>query len=291
VVGEPVDFTGMHFARRRFVSAGYFQVLGIPLLAGETCRMNTDPKQEYQALVNKAFADRYLPARNPIGREILLHPREGGQAMRIVGVVNNAHEEGYAADIEPTVYACGYLRWLPDSDFLILTRSQPATMARAVRETIHSIEPGRAVYSVRPLADALADTLSQQRFRTMLVAAFSSIALTLATIGLYGVMTYMVTRRTREFALRMALGATRGQVAAEIARSAGTLTIAGGAIGALLAVFFSKILSSWLTGIRVSDVVAYSSAAGVLLFAALVACFIPGRRATSVNLTEALRDQ
>lgn len=291
VAGEPVDFTGMQFARRRIVTAGYFQALGIPLSAGETCRMNTDPKQEFQALVNQAFADRSLPARNPIGRELLLHPQEGGQAMRIVGLVNNVHEEGYAADIEPTVYACGYLRWLPDSDFLIRTRSPPASMARAVRETIHSIEPGRAVYSVRPLADALADTLSQQRFRTMLVAAFSSMALTLATIGLYGVMAYMVARRTREFALRMALGATRGQVAAEIARSAGTLTITGGAIGVLLADFFSKILSSWLTGIRVSGVVAYSSAAGVLLFAALVACIIPGRRATSVNLTEALRDQ
>jgi putative ABC transport system permease protein len=104
-------------------------------------------------------------------------------------------------------------------------------------------------------------------------------------------MTYMVARRTREFALRMALGATHGQVAAEIARSAGTLTITGGAIGFLLAVLCSRILSSWFTGIRVSDVVAYSSVAGVLLFSALVACIIPGQRATSVNLTEALPDQ
>ena len=290
IVGEPADRTGMHFARRRFVTAEYFQTLGIPLSAGDTCRMNADPRHEFQALVNKVFADRYLPGREPIGRDILLRPGESGPPMRIVGVVNDAHEEGYARDIEPTVYACGYLRWLPDSDFLIRTRSQPATMARAVRESIHTIEPGRAVYSARPLADALSETLSQPRFRTMLVTAFSSIALILAAIGLYGLMAYMVVRRAREFALRMALGATRGQVAAEILRSAGTLTVTGGAIGILLAVFFSKLLSSWLAGIRVSDVIAYSSAAGVLFLAALVACFIPGRRATSINLTEALRE-
>jgi putative ABC transport system permease protein len=290
IVGEPANPRGMHFVRRRFVTAGYFQTLQIPLSAGETCRMNTDPKEEFQALVNKAFADRYLTGQHPIGRDIVLHPQESSQQMRIVGVVNNVHEEGYASDIEPTVYACGYLRWLPDSDFLIRTRG-PRGMARSAREAIHVADPGRAVYSVRPLEDALSDTLSQQRFRTMLVGAFSFVALTLAAIGLYGVMAYMVARRTREFALRMALGATRGQIASEIARSAGRVTMTGAAVGTLLAVLVSRILSSWLTGIGISDVFAYSCAAGVLLPAALFACLIPGRRATMINLTEALREQ
>jgi predicted permease len=290
VLGEPDDPTGTHSVRKRMVTAGYFQTLEIPVLAGATCRMNTDPKEEFQALVNRAFADRYLIGRDPIGRNIVLHPQESSQSMKIVGVVENVREEGFAREVEPTVYTCGYLRWLPDSDFLVRTRIEPGTMAHVVRETIHKIEPGRAVYSVRPLADALSDTLSQQRFRSMLVGAFSFIALTLATIGLYGVMAYMVARRTREFAVRMALGATRGQIAVEIARSAGTLVITGSTVGVMFAVLVSRIISSWLTGIRVSDVIAYSSAAGVLLLAALLACVIPGRRAASINPTDALRE-
>ena len=291
ILGEPDDPAGTHSTRRRIVTAGYFPTLEIPLLSGAACRMSTETKEEFQAFVNKAFADRYLPGRAPLGREIILHPQENSRPMRIVGVVENVHEEGYAREVEPTVYACGYLRWLPDSDFLVRTRTEPGTMARAVRETIRTIEPGRAVYSVRPLADALSDTLSQQRFRTMLVGGFSFIALTLAAIGLYGVMAYMVARRTREFAVRIALGATRGQIAAEIARSAGTLMITGSAVGIVVAVIASRILSSWLAGIHISDMIAYLSAASVLLLAALLACVIPARRATSISPTDALREQ
>ena len=101
----------------------------------------------------------------------------------------------------------------------------------------------------------------------------------------------MVGRRAREFALRMALGATRGQIAAEIAWAAGTLTITGGAGGTLLAVLFSRVLSGWLTGVRLVDIIAYSSPTAVLLLAALLACVIPGRRAALINPTEALREQ
>jgi len=253
--------------------------------------MNPDPKEEFQALVNQAFVQRYLPGRDPLGRSIMLHPQENGTAMKIVGVVANAREEGYAAEMEPIVYSCGFLRWFPDAHFLIRTERTPVTLAHAVRESIHEIDPGRAVYSLLPLSDALSETLSQQRFRAMLVSAFSAIALTLAAIGLYGVMTYMVAQRTREFGVRIALGASPAQIAREIARSAGMLIVAGGAIGILLAVLVSKLLGSQFAGIHTSDPTAYLTAAGVLIGAAIVACLVPGRRATSLSPTEALREQ
>jgi putative ABC transport system permease protein len=293
LVGDAVDQTGAHFARRRIVTARYFQSVGIPVLAGETCRMDPSRHEEYQALVNKAFADRYGSEHDPIGREIVLGPQESSSAVKIVGVVGNAreggYEDGYSQPVQPIVYSCGFLRWLPDSDFLIRTGGQPAMLARAAREAIHEIEPNRAVYSVQPLTDALSDTLSQNRFRTLLVSAFSVIALMLAAIGLYGVMTYMVSLRTREFGIRLAFGASPPMIAVEILRSACVLAIVGGAVGLTLAAATSRVLGALISGVRPTDPLAYAWAAGVLLGAALIACLNPGLRAMSVNPIEALR--
>jgi putative ABC transport system permease protein len=228
--------------------------------------------------------------RDPVGRQIILGPQESSASIKIVGVVGNAREEGYSHPIEPIVYSCGFLRWLPDSDFLIQTAGQPATLARAAREAVHAIDPGRAVYSVQPLADALSGTLSQNRFRTGLVGAFSVIALTLAAIGLYGVMTYMVSQRTREYGIRLAFGASPATIAVEIIRSASVLAVAGGAVGLMLAAMASRVLGALISGVGPTDPVTYLSAAGVLFGAALVACLSPGWRAMSVDPIEALRN-
>jgi ABC-type antimicrobial peptide transport system permease subunit len=211
--------------------------------------------------------------------------------MKIVGLVDNAREEGYASDIEPVIYACGFLRWLPDSDFLVQMQADPATFVHAIREAVHSIEPARAVYSVQTLSDALSDTLWHQRFRTKLLGGFSSIALILAAVGLYGVLAYMVAQRTREFGVRIALGATRAQIGTEIVRSAGPLIAAGLTSGIVVAAVVAKLMRSLLAVTSISDVAVYSSAAGVLLGAAALACVIPGRRATSISPTAALREQ
>ena len=290
VAGEAVDQTGAHFVRRRMVTARYFQSLSIPLLAGDTCRMSSDPQEEYQAVVNKAFVDRYLVGRDPIGREIIFGPQESSASIKIVGVVGNAREEGYTQPIEPIVYACGFLRWFPDSDVLIRTDGQAAMLARAARDAIHAIEPGRAVYSAQPLTDALSATLSQHRFRTLLVSAFSALALTLATIGLYGVMIYSVSLRTREFGIRLALGSSPSTIAIEILRSAGTLAVAGGAAGLVLAVLLSRVLAAVVTGVRYVDTTAYLLATGVLFGAALIGCLGPSWRAFSVDPMDVLRE-
>jgi ABC-type antimicrobial peptide transport system permease subunit len=204
--------------------------------------------------------------------------------------VADAREDGHGAEPQPLIYSCGFVRYWPDSDFLIQTR-KPLALANAVREAIRTIEPSRPVYSVRPLPDALRAALSQVRFRTLVVSLFSIMAVALAAIGLYGVMAYMVSQRIREIGLRVALGARPGQVVAEILRSGGALAGAGAVAGIVLAASASRLVTALLYGVRPSDVMTYVSATGVLLVVALLACLIPSKRATSIDATEALREQ
>lgn len=239
--------------------------------------------------MNRSFADHYFAARDPLGRTILQGP-QGDTASKIVGVVADAREDGHGREPQPLIYACGYLRYWPDSDFLIQS-SNPVAIANAVRAAMRMLEPSRPVYSVRPLTDALRGALSQVRFRTLLVSLFSMLALTLAAIGLYGVMAYMVSQRTREIGIRMALGARPGQILGEILRSGSVLTGAGALAGIALAALTSRLLTTLLYGVRPTDVTTYLSAVGLLVAVGLLACLIPGRRATSIDPTQALREQ
>jgi predicted permease len=289
IEGEPSPDGTLRFATWRIVTAAYFQTLGIPILEGRSCLMTTDAQRPFEVLVNQSFANLHFPGRNPVGMTILGGP-QGDSAPKIVGIVADAREDGHGKEPQPLIYSCGFLRFWPDSDFLIQTRN-PLALAGAAQETIRKIEPSRPVYSVHPLTDALQDALSQTRFRTLLVSLFSMMALTLAAIGLYGVMAYMVSQRTREIGIRVALGARPGQIVGEIMRSGGVLALAGAAVGIALAAAASRMLSTLLYGVRPSDITSYLSATAVLLGVALLACLIPGRRATSIDPTQALREQ
>jgi putative ABC transport system permease protein len=289
IAGEPSPDGAVQFAGWRIVTAGYFQTLGIPILAGQTCRMTTDPNQAFEALVNRSFAARYFQGRDPIGRTVFGGPI-GNSMPKIVGVVADVKEDGAGRDTAPVIYACGYLRYWPDSDILVRTAGRPAAMANAVREAIRVIEASRPVYAVRPLTEALDSTLAQNRFRTVLVSLFSAMALTLAAIGLYGVMAYMVTQRTKEIGVRVALGARPGQILSEVLRSGGKLTLAGAIVGIVLAALASRFAGTLLYGIRSFDTATYLGAAGVLIAVALLACLIPGRRATAIDPVQALRE-
>lgn len=239
--------------------------------------------------MNRSFAGRYFPGRNPIGRTILQGP-QGDSATRIVGLVADVREDGPGIAPQPMIYGCGFLRYWPDSDFLVQTRS-PLRLTNAVRQAIRETEPSRPVYSVRPLADALRGALAQTRFRTLLVTLFSVLALTLSAVGLYGVMAYMVSQRRREIGIRVALGARPGRILGEIVRSGGTLAGAGAAAGILLAAAGAKLLGALLYGVRPSDIVSYLVATAVLFGVALLACLVPGKRAASIDPNEALRQQ
>jgi predicted permease len=288
IEGEASPDGRLRFATWRIVTAGYFKTADIPILSGRTCRMTSDFKTPFEALVNQSFVNRYFTGRSPIGHNILKGP-QGDAAARITGVVADAREDGYGVPPQPLIYACGYLRYWPDSDYLIQA-GNPAAIAIAVRKVIREMEPSRAVYAVRPLSEALGAALSEVRFRAAVVSLFSLLAIVLAAIGLYGVMAYMVSQRTREIGVRVALGARPSQIVGSLLRSAGVLAGAGIAIGIALAALAHRMVSTLLYGVRSFDAGAYLAAIGVLLAVALVATLIPVRRALSIDPTQALRE-
>jgi predicted permease len=289
IAGEPSPNGTVRFATWRVVTDRYFDTVGLSILEGRTCRMSQDPKQPFEVLVNRSFAERYFDGRTAIGH-ILGQGILGDLSGHIVGVVSDAREDGQAADPQPLVYACGFLLYWPDSNYLIQS-SSPAAMVQAAQKAIREVEPSKPIYAVLPLSGALHGALAQTRFRTLLVSLFSMMALVLAAVGLYGVMAYMVSQRTREIGIRVALGARTGQIVGEILRSGGTLAGLGAAAGIVLAAMISKTLASMLYGVRPSDLSTYSSAVSVLLGVALLACLIPSRRAALIDPTEALREQ
>ncbi|MPZ21471.1 MAG: FtsX-like permease family protein [Luteitalea sp.] len=289
IVGERSPDGTRQFAGWRIVTAGYFETVGIPIVLGNTCRMSRDPKRPFEALVNRRFAERYLGGRDPMGRTLRRGPI-GDAEPRIVGVVADAREEGPASEPAPLIYACGFLHYWPDAYFLIRGRGDPAGMAATVRDAVRRVEPSRPIYAVRPLSEALQGTLAQYRFRTLLISLFSAMALTLAAVGLYGVMAYLVTARTKEIGLRVAIGARPSQILSEILKSGGTLTAAGVLLGSIVAGATSHTAGSLLYGVEPFDAATYLAAVGALVAVALVACLIPGRRAATIDPTRALRE-
>ena len=289
IAGEQSSDGTLRFATWRVVTSDYFRTVGIPILSGQSCRMKTSAAEPFELLVNSAFAGRYFTGRDPIGHR-LTQGIAGDLQARIVGVVANSREDGPGAAPQPLIYACGYLRFFADSEYLVQVRN-PAASAATVRRAVQQLEPARTVYSVRPLTDALHGALSQTRVRTLLVGIFSLMALTLSAIGLYGVMAYMVSLRTREIGVRIALGAAQTQVLAEIVRSGIVLAAAGVIAGIAIAAAMSRFLTKLLFGIPPTDALSYLAAASVLFTVALIACLIPGRRATAIDPAQALRAQ
>jgi putative ABC transport system permease protein len=288
IAGEVPAGGTLQFAGWRIVTAEYFQTLAIPIVTGRTCRMSMDPQRAFEAVVNRSFVDRYLQGRDPIGRTIQGGPI--GESMPIiVGVAADAKEDGASNEVAPVIYACGYLRYWPDSDILLRTAGDPASMINATRTAIRALEPARPVYAMRSLMEAIDNALAQERFRAVLVGLFSAMALTLAAVGLYGVTAYTVSQRTREIGVRVALGARPGQIVSDILASGGRLAAAGAASGVLLSAGASRFVGVLVYGVPYLDAAAYLGAVAILIAVALLACLIPARRATSIDPVQALR--
>jgi putative ABC transport system permease protein len=275
------------FADSQAISPDYFQVMGIPILAGETCRLSGAEKAPDYALVNRAFAEQYFPGMDPIGQHLKL----GYGQPEIVGVTADVREHGYAKPPRPVIYSCGLPGFVPDPVYLVKTAGAPAQLSESVRKTMQALEPARAVYDARPLTDVLALTLDSRRFQRTLLVLFGIAALLLATVGLYGVMSFYVSQRTREMGLRAALGARPEQILRLVFRQGASVTGAGIATGLIAAAVVTRSIGSLLFGVQPIDPATFTLAAALLAGVAALAVWIPARRATQIDPMAALREE
>ncbi|MFZ0593307.1 MAG: ABC transporter permease, partial [Bryobacteraceae bacterium] len=223
-------------ADSRWVSPGYFAVVRIPVLAGEGCQDNW---QGSNVVVNRSFATTYFGDSPAIGHHLVVSPDPLNLGPReIRGVVADAREQGINREPMPTVYGCVNV---PDPNrfYLIRTHGQPMAMAHAIRQKLHEIEPGRSVFDFAPLEERISDSFAETRLRTVLLAVFAALALSLASIGLYGTLSYFVTIRQREIGLRLALGALRGQIVKSFVGQGLWVSVLGSVAGLCLAAVFA----------------------------------------------------
>lgn len=292
-------------ASNDFVMGDYFRAMRIPLLAGRAFTTADDrPDAPLVAVVNQSAARQYWPGRNPLGRRLRMggDPKSTRPLITVIGIVGDVHQGPLDATVAPQMYepmpqfqrqfepklqaAIGLLSGM---QVVLRTAGDPA-MARAdLERTVHGLDPLLAVTSVHTMDEVVAQTELSRRFNTAVLSAFAGIALALALLGIYGVLAFSVTERTREIAIRMALGATREDVERRTLRQALFLGIAGVAAGLAAAAGLTRYLASLLYGVKPLDPAAIAGAALVLLACAALAGWIPARRAAGVEPMEALR--
>ncbi len=277
------------FAHGRAVSPGYFRTLGIPVVGGSTCDEQAAPVAS-RALITRSFADRFFAGTEPIGHELTAAGFPAGHIITIVGVVGDVRESGVRRVPEPVVYWCGYSGYWPDPHFLIRTSPTRQVGIGEIRAALLQLEPKRAVYAVTPLGEVLAGSVSQQRANTILLSLFAAMALALSAVGLYGVMSQLVTVRQREFGVRLALGAQPAHVMSTVGRQAAW--IAGSGIGVGLAAAFgaAHLMTAMLFGVAPRDPLTFTAVPLVLAVVAAAATLAPVRRASRVDPMQALRD-
>jgi putative ABC transport system permease protein len=286
VEGQPIPPTGERpIAEFRTVSLGYFSALGIPLRAG---RLFTDDdfKQQNTTVINETMARRFWPQGDAVGKRINLCSLDPKPCWTtIIGITGNVHQ--YGLDHSPTydVYYVG--GWTPY--FIVHTASDPLRIATAVAEVVHRFDANLPVTQVMTLDQLVSDSVSPRRFSSALVAIFAGLALLLAAIGIYGVMSYTVSRRTQEIGVRMALGAQLSSVRRMILGQTLRLTLLGVGIGLVAAFAVARFLTSLLFGIGIYDPVTFLGVAALLVAVALTASYIPARRAMRVDPIVALR--
>ena len=291
IASEPERGPGTHpDASHLVVTPGYFRSMKIPLRAGRGFDQRDNESALEVALVNETFVRRFLPKKNPLGERILFDQEEGARPLEIVGVVGDAKQTDLGAETEPEFYrpfaqAPGGRLWLT----LRTATENLSGLQAAIRRIVHEQDADVFVNTVQPMEFLLGKTLTRPRFNMMLLGIFAAVAMTLAAIGIYGVIAYSVAQRTREIGIRMALGAQRTQMLGLVLRQTLTVVVIGIVIGLLAAFAATRLLASLLYGVGANDLLTYATVVFLLGAAASLASYIPARRAMKVDPMVALR--
>jgi putative ABC transport system permease protein len=272
------------------VSPSYFETMQLPLVAGEVCRQTLDAPSS-ELMVNSAFANLYLSGSAGIGR----HLADGAAAAtgppgRIVGIIADARERGIDRDPAPTVYFCSCPAQ-PFRVFLVRTHAEPMAVAQAVRLKVKELEPLRSVYDMAPLEEWIGDAFAQNRLRTVLLVSFALTALSLASIGLYGTLSYVVSLRRREVGLRLALGALRRDIVRHYVVKGLRVIAPACAAGLALAAASGRFISGMLYGVSAYDPATLAAVVAIVVAVATLASLLPAARAATVEPVRTLREE
>jgi putative ABC transport system permease protein len=274
----------------RVADAGYFGAINIPLLRGRNFTSYEDAEPHNVVLVSESFAQKYFPGEDPIGKRVAVEMFDGKPPLtEIVGVVGDVRYDSLTAEAEPTVYFPEPVLTYSSMTFAVHTDEDPTQLTPAVRREISALDPDQPVSDVRTMTQVMAETVGRARFSTLLFGLFAGLATLLAAVGIFGVMNYSVTLRTREIGLRMALGAQPARVLMLVLRQGLVLTLVGIGIGLALALAVTRVMSSLLFGVDATDPATYAAIVPVLAAVSLLACYIPARRATRIDPLVALR--
>lgn len=274
------------------VSPDFFSTLSIPLLEGRLVDDRDRLGAPNTIVVNQAFRRRFFPNEDPIGHRISIGT-ERPSWLEIVGVVGDIRQNGLDREAEPWFYQCyfqtPYDGPLARMGIVIRSSSDPASLAPIVAKVVSSVDPDQPAYDIKTMDQRLADSLASRRFNAVWIGCFAVVAILLAAIGVYGVMSYLVTLRTQEMGIRLALGARPGQVLQLIVREGLALGVVGSAIGLAGAYVLRRALSVLLYGVSTLDPAIYAGFTAALLIAVFAACYGPGLRAARVDPVTSLR--
>jgi putative ABC transport system permease protein len=279
---EPL--AGVHWA-----SPGYLKTMKIPLLRGRAFTDSDRQSAPKVVMINDTAARRFWPGEDPIGQHIGVGQGGFGDRAEVIGIVGDVRYGQMDEPPKPDVYIPNLQS--PRSSLILYARTSgnPAALTQTVRQVVHELNKDLPIFNIRTMPERIAASTARARFSAILLAVFAGIALSLSAVGLYGVMSYVVTQRTREIGIRMALGARQGDVLSLVLGRGIALAAAGIALGAGGALASTRVLETMLYEVKPGDLETYIAIAGLLLLVALTASYIPARRAAWVDPSSALR--
>jgi putative ABC transport system permease protein len=277
----------------RAIGPGYFSTMGIPLVRGRDFTEQDTTETGYTVVVSEKLAQHFWPGQDPIGKRLKPGSTTSDSPWReVIGVVKDVRQNDFLAAPKMQMYmSYRQLEFLAPNALVVRTRVEPMSLATALRNAVWAVDKDQPVSNIDTMEHIVAGAVARQRFSTMLLGIFATLALMLAAVGIYGVMSYSVAQRTREIGIRMALGARRSDVLKMTVKQGLKLVVMGVATGLVAAFVLTRVMASLLFGVSATDPVTFFSISLVLMSVAMLASYIPALRATKVDPMVALRAQ
>jgi predicted permease len=286
----PADFTQKLSAEIIRVSPDYFRIIQTPLLRGRFFSEGDQADGLPVVIIDETTSRRFWPDRNAIGRRLGLGPYSRVPWLTVVGIIKDIKQDGLDIDGVPHVYTSVYQDRGRDLNLVLRTPLAPSLLEAQIRSAVQAVDPGLPVFNIRSLNDVMASSLAPRRFSAELVTIFAVMAVLLASVGIYGLLAFLVGQRSHEIGVRVALGAQRGSILNLILRQGGLLAGAGICVGLIMAAILAPMIATLLYGIRALDLNVFLAVPLILFAVSLAAIYIPARRATKVSPVVALRE-